>query len=186
MLGQMMATPLTIPSILDFAARHHGDTEIVSATVEGSIHRYGYRDAARRARRLASALRALDIGVGDIVGTLAWNGFRHFETYYGVAGIGAVCHTINPRLFPEQIAYIINHAADRYLFVDLTFVPLLERLADRLGKIRGVVIMTDRAHMPATSGLPEMICYEELIADQPALAVWPALDENTAASLCYT
>jgi fatty-acyl-CoA synthase len=185
MLGQMMTLPLTIPSILEFAARYHGDTEIVSRTVEGPIHRYGYADAARRARRLAGALCRLGIGTGDIVGTLAWNGFRHVEIYYGVSGIGAVCHTINPRLFPEQIAYIINHAEDRYLFVDLTFVPLLERLADQLGKVRGVIVMTDDAHMPS-SRLANLLCYESLLAEAEEIARWPALDENTAASLCYT
>lgn len=114
MRGQMMTLPLTIPSILDFATKYHGDTEIVSRTVEGPIHRYGYADAARRTRQLAKALRALGVNEGDIVGTLAWNGYRHFELSYAVPSVGAVCHTINPRLFPAQIAYIINHADDRH------------------------------------------------------------------------
>jgi acyl-CoA synthetase (AMP-forming)/AMP-acid ligase II len=185
MLGQMMTLPLTIPSVLEHAARYHGDTEIVSRTVEGPIHRYGYAEAARRARRLAGALQGLGVGAGDIVGTLAWNGFRHVEIYYGVSGIGAVCHTINPRLFPEQIAYIINHAEDRYLFVDLTFVKLLEALADQLGKVRGIVIMTDETHMPSSS-LANLLCYETLLAEAAEIAAWPTLDENAAASLCYT
>ncbi len=185
MRGQMMALPLTIPSILDFATRYHGDTEIVSRTVEGPIHRYGYADAARRVRQLANALRALEVNEGDIVGTLAWNGYRHFELYYAVSGLGAVCHTINPRLFKEQLAYIIQHAGDRYLFTDLTFVKLLEGLADQLTGVRGFVVMTDRAHMPATA-LPNALCYEDLVAAQSADFSWPQLDENAAASLCYT
>ncbi len=185
MLGQMMTLPLTISSVLDFAVRFHGKTEVVSKTVEGPIHRYGYADLAARAKQLAQAMGALGIGPGDIVGTLAWNGYRHVELYYGISGIGAVCHTINPRLFAEQISYIVNHAEDRYIFTDITFVPLLEKLADQLTKVQGFVVMTDRAHMPATT-LPNVLCYEELLAGRPTTMEWPALDENAAAALCYT
>jgi len=185
MLGQMMKLPLTIPSLLEFAARFHGNGEIVSKTVEGPIHRYNFAALARRAKQLANALRSLGIGDGDIVGTLAWNGYRHLELYYGVCGVGAVCHTVNPRLFPEQIAYIINHAEDRYVFTDLTFVKLLEGLADKLKKVRGFVILTDRANMPSTT-LPNVLCYEELLAGQPDTFDWRILDENSAAGLCYT
>jgi len=185
MRGQMMTLPLTIPSILDFATRYHGDTEIVSRTVEGPIHRYGYADAAKRTRQLANALRTLGVNEGDIVGTLAWNGYRHFELYYAVSGLGAVCHTINPRLFNEQITYIINHADDRYLFTDLTFVKLLEGLAGQLTGVRGFVVMTDRAHMPMTT-LADALCYEDLLATQSADFSWPEIDEHAAASLCYT
>jgi len=185
MLGQMMNVPLTIPALLDFAARYHGSGEIVSKTVEGHIHRYNYAELSRRAKRLANALRALGLGEGDIVGTLAWNGYRHLELYYGVCGIGAICHTINPRLFVEQITYIINHAEDRYVFTDLTFIKLLEGLADKLKKVRGFVVMTDRSNMPATT-LPNVICYEELLAGQPDTFDWHVTDENTAAGLCYT
>ena len=156
MLGQMMKLPLTIPSLLEFAARYHGNGEIVSKTVEGPIHRYNFAALARRAKQLANALRGLGIGDGDIVGTLAWNGYRHLELYYGVCGVGAVCHTVNPRLFPEQIAYIVNHAEDRYVFIDLTFVKLLEGLADNallecfdvsndIGKLRHAVSIQQRS-----------------------------------------
>ena len=129
MLGLMMNWPLMISSLIRHADRYHGDTEIVSRTVEGPIHRYTYRDAARRARRLARALVRLGVRAGDRVGTLAWNGYRHFELYFAVSGMGAVIHTINPRLFHDQITYIVNHAEDRVLFFDLTFLPLVERLA---------------------------------------------------------
>jgi 3-(methylthio)propionyl---CoA ligase len=185
MLGLMMNTPLLISSLLKHADRNHGDTEIVSRTVEGGIHRYTYSEAHRRACRLANALEALDVREGDRIATLAWNGYRHFEIYYGVSGIGAVCHTINPRLFPEQIVYIANHAEDSYLFTDLTFVPLLEKIAGQLTTVRGIVVMTDRAHMPQTN-LPGVLCYEELLAAQSDEFEWPLLDESAAASLCYT
>jgi fatty-acyl-CoA synthase len=181
----MMEQPLRVSSLIAHAARHHGDTEIVSRTVEGPIHRYTYAESQERAKRLANALGALGVGPGDRVGTLAWNGYRHFELYYGVSGRGAVCHTINPRLFPEQIVYIINHAEDSCLFLDLTFVPLIEALADKLKPVRHYVILTDEAHMPETR-LPDPLCYETLLAARTADYDWPAIDENTAASLCYT
>ena len=185
MLGLMMQTPLLISALLEHADRHHGDTEIVSRTVEGPIHRYTYHDAHVRARRLAAALTTLGVREGERIATLAWNGYRHFEIYYAVSGMGAVCHTINPRLVPEQIVYIANHAEDSYLFSDLTFLPLLEKIAGHCKSLRGIVLMTDRAHMPKTS-LPNVLCYEELIEAQPDGFEWPALDENTASSLCYT
>ena len=186
MLGQMMNWSLTIPKILEYAATYHPDTEIVTRTVEGPIHRYGYADAAKRTRQLANALRRLGIAQGDILGTIAWNTYRHLEIYYAVSGIGAVCHTINPRLFPEQIAYIVNHAEDRYLFVDLTFMPLVEKLAPHLKGVKGYIVMTDRAHMPAATTLPNALCYEELIAPESTELDWPDLPEETASSLCYT
>jgi fatty-acyl-CoA synthase len=186
MFGQMMTWSLTIPRILEYAATYHADTEIVSRSVEGPIHRYTYAEAGKRTRKLANALLKLGVGEGDILGTVAWNTYRHFEIYFGVSGIGAVCHTINPRLFPEQIAYIVNHAEDKYLFVDLTFVPLLEKLAAHLKGVKGYVIMTDRAHMPASTTLPNAMCYEDLIANEPDTIDWPDLDEETASSLCYT
>ena len=131
MQSSMMQRPLLISSLIEFAAANHGDTEIVSRRVEGDIHRYNYRDANRRAKQLANALKHLGVKAGDRIGTLAWNGYRHFEIYYGVSGMGAITHTINPRLFPEQIAYIVNHAEDGYLFFDLTFLPLVEALAEK-------------------------------------------------------
>ena len=184
MLGRMMDIPLLISSLIMHADRHHGDTEIVTRTVEGPIHRYTYRDAHLRSRQLAGALEKLGVKHGDRIGTLAWNTHRHFEIYYAVSGMGAVCHTINPRLFPEQITYIANHAEDTYLFVDLTFVPLVEKLRSSLKSIKGVVIMTDKAHMP--DSIPDAICYEDLVASHSGDYVWPVFDERTASSLCYT
>lgn len=185
MLGLMQNRPLLISSLIEHAEAFHGDTEIVSRTIEGPIHRYTYRDANVRAKKLAAALHKLGVQTGDRIGTLAWNGYRHFEIYFGVSGIGAVCHTINPRLFQEQIVYIVNHAEDKYIFVDLTFVPLLEKMAHEFKGVKGFVIMTDRAHMPATK-LPNALCYEELLAPERGDLVWPEFDENTASSLCYT
>lgn len=185
MQGLMMDKPLLISSLLDYAARYHGGTEIVSRTVEGPIHRYTYSDAEVRAKQLAKALIALGVGPGDRVATLAWNGYRHYELYYGVSGSGAICHMVNPRLFPGQISYILNHAEDSYVFVDLTFVPVLEQIAAEAGSVKGYVIMTDEAHMPETS-LPNVLCYETLVAAQDADYDWPQFDENTASSMCYS
>ena len=185
MQGLMMDQPLTISALLTFAEQNHGGSEIVTRTVEGPIHRHTYRDAARRSRQLAAALQRLGVREGDRVGTLAWNTHRHFELYYGVSGMGAVLHTINPRLFPDQIAYIIGHAEDSFLFFDLTFLPLVEQLAPKLGGVRGFVAMTDRAHMPA-SAIPGLLCYEDLLAAEDGAFAWPKLDENAASSLCYT
>ncbi len=185
MQGLMMDTPLLISSIIEHAARDHAKTEIVSRTVEGPIHRYGYADAHARMKRLANALRGLGIGDSDRVGTLAWNTYRHLEIYYAASGMGAVCHTINPRLFPPQIAFIVGHAEDRALFVDLSFVPLLEALADQLPTVEAFVVMTDEAHMPET-GLANVHCYESLLAAADEDFAWPVFDENTASSLCYS
>ncbi len=185
MLGQMMDRPLLISGMIEFAARYHHRAEIVSRTVEGEMHRYRYGELEGRAKRLAKALRRLGVSPGDRVATLAWNGYRHAELYFGVSGMGAVCHTINPRLFHDQLRYIVNHAADRVLFVDLTFVPLIEALAADFKSIRHYVIMTDRAHMPQT-GLSGLLCYEELLAAESDDFSWPVFDENTASSLCYT
>ena len=185
MLGLMSERPLLISSIITHAATYHGDVEIVSRTVEGPIHRYTYRDAERRSKQLAQALLRLGIEPGDRVATLAWNTFRHVELYYAISGIGAVCHTINPRLFDDQIVYIVNHASDRLLFVDTTFLPLVERLAPRLPSDCRIVLMTDTENMPATK-LPVLPCYEQLIAAEDKDFTWPEFDERTAASLCYT
>lgn len=185
MRGLMMDAPLMISSIIRHAAENYGHRQIVSRTVEGPIHRYTYAEAHARSRQLARALLDLGVKEGERVATVAWNGYRHFELYYAVSGIGAVCHTINPRLFPDQIVYIVNHAEDRFIFVDLPFVPLLEKLASRLPMVKSFVVMTDRAHMPETS-LPGALCYEELVQAQPATYEWPLFDELSAASLCYT
>jgi fatty-acyl-CoA synthase len=186
MLGLMQDRPLLIQQLIDHAALNHGDTEIVSRRVEGDIHRYTYRDARTRAKQVAEALVELGIEHGDRVGTLAWNGYRHFELYYGISGMGAVCHTINPRLFPEQIVYIVNHAEDRLLFVDLNLLPAIEKLLPQFKTVRHVVAMTDRAHLPAGLNIPNLLVYEELLQDKPGAYEWPEFDERTASSLCYT
>jgi len=185
MKGLMMDTPLQISSLIRHADRYHGDTEIVSRLVEGGLHRYTYAEAHRRSRQLANGLLALGLRTAERVGTLAWNGFRHFEIYYAVSGMGAVCHTINPRLFPEQIVYIINHAEDQYVFFDLTFAPLAEKIAEHCKQVKGWVAMTDRAHMPQ-SKLPNLLCYEDLVNGHSDQYEWPIFDEWTASSLCYT
>jgi fatty-acyl-CoA synthase len=181
----MMDRPLLISSLIEYAARYHRQSEIVSRTVEGGIHRYGWAECEARAKRVAKALQRLGIGLGDRIGTIAWNTYRHVELYFGISGIGAVCHTINPRLFPDQIRYIVNHAEDKLLFVDATFLPLVEKLAAAFAPVRHVVVMTDRAHMPQTS-LQNVLCYEELIEPESPDLVWPEFDEHTAGSLCYT
>src|SRR5438876_1684863 len=185
MRAQMMDMPLLVSSIIVHADRSHGDTEIVSRTVEGPIHRYTYTQAHGRSKRLAQALMRLGVKQGERIGTLAWNGFRHFELYYGVSGMGAVIHTVNPRLFPEQLVYIVNHAEDAYVFFDLTFAPLAEKLALECKRVKGWVAMTDRAHMPQAK-LPNLLCYEELLAREDGNYEWPRLDEWTAAGLCYS
>jgi fatty-acyl-CoA synthase len=185
MHGLMMQTQLLISSLIRNADAIHGTTEIVTRTVEGPIHRYTYRDAHRRARKLANALGTLGVRPGDRCGTLAWNTHRHFEIYYATSGIGAVCHTVNPRLFPAQIAYIVNHAEDAVLFVDLTFVPLLEQLSEQIKGVRSIVVMTDARTMPK-SKLKNLVCYEDLLAGASDRLEWPEFDENTASSLCYT
>jgi len=183
--GQMMDMPLLVSSLLAHAERYHGDTEIVSRTVEGPIHRYTYADAAGRSRRCAQALLKLGLSPGDRAATLAWNGYRHFELYYGISGMGGVMHTVNPRLHPEQVAWIVNHAEDRVLFFDLSFAPVIEAVAARCPTVRHWVAMTDRAHMPAIPGV-EVLCYDELIAAESGDYEWPQFDERNALCLCYT
>jgi fatty-acyl-CoA synthase len=185
MCGLMMDTPLLISSLMRFADTNYADREIVSVTLDNPHHCYTFRDAFARTRKLANALDRLGIQAGDRVGTLAWNDHRHLELYYALSGSGVICHTINPRLFPEQVAYIVNHAEDRYLFVDPLIMPLVENLAEHFGSVEGVVVMTDEAHMPATK-LDNVICYETLIADESDEFDWPIFDERTASSLCYT
>jgi 3-(methylthio)propionyl---CoA ligase len=186
MNGLMMETPLLVSSLIRHADRHHGAAAIVSRRVEGDIHRYTYRDAHARTRRLANALARLGAKPGDRIATLAWNGYRHLELCYAISGSGMVYHTVNPRLFPEQIAWIINDAEDTALFFDLTFIPLIEKLAPALKSVRAFVLMTDRAHMPASTAIPNLICYEELVEAESDAFDWPELDENTACGLCYT
>ena len=184
MLGQMMDMPLLISHMLRHADRYHGDSEIVSRLVDGDIHRYTYRDAHRRTKKLANALIALGVSPGDRLGTLAWNTHRHYEAYFGIAGIGAVSHTINPRLFPEQISYIINHAEDKLLFIDETFIPLVESLASQLSTVKKIIVLTDKTDIETS--LSNWVAYESLIAAQPDEFDWPTFDERSASSLCYT
>jgi len=186
LMGQMMQMPLLISSLITHAARHAADTEIVSKRNEGDLHRYTWKDAELRSRKLAQALARLGCEAGDRIGTLAWNGYRHLEIYYGSSGSELVCHTINPRLFPEQIVWIANDAADKVLFFDLSFLPLVEKIATQLPTVRDFVLMTDRAHMPAASAIPNLRCFDELIEAEDGHYEWPEFDENTASSICYT
>ena len=185
MRGRMMQTPLLISSLIEHAGRVYGNQEVVSRTVEGPIHRYTWLDAGNRSRRLAQALEAHGVSAGDRIGTLAWNTYRHLELYYGISGMGAVCHTLNPRLHPTQLIYIVNHAEDRILFLDLTFVPLAEAVADELPSVEQYVVLTESEHMPKTT-LANAVAYEDFIAGRDGEYEWPVLDENDAAALCYT
>ena len=184
MHGMMMNRPLSIIEILSFAAEVHGEAEIVSVRTEGDLHRQTYKEAFARPAQLAHALDGLGVKQGDRVATLAWNGYRHFELYYAISGMGAVCHTINPRLSAEQMISILNHAEDRVLFVDTTFVPILQALQEQLPKGLKIVVMTDTAHMPDSPLAP--LCYETLLEGQASEYPWPDLPEETAAGLCYT
>jgi fatty-acyl-CoA synthase len=186
MLALMMDRPLTLPSILEHAARYHGEREVVSRSVEGPIHRYGYADALVRAKKMAKALLALGVKAGDRVATLAWSTHRHFELYFAVTGIGAVLHTINPRLHPDQVAWVANHAEDSLLFFDITFSELVAEVAPKMTTVKTLVAMTDAAHAPPASQVPGVLVYEDLLAAQTDEFEWPELDERQASGLCYT
>jgi 3-(methylthio)propionyl---CoA ligase len=186
MNGQMMQLPLLISSLIVHAERHHADQQVVSRRVEGDIHRTTYRAVAARSRRVANVLGTLGVKFGDRVATLAWNGYRHMELYFGVSGSGAVLHTVNPRLHPDQIVYIADHAEDQVMFFDLTFLPLIQAVAGRTKTVKHWVAMTDRAHMPADPKVPGLLCYEDLLDAASDAYAWPEFDENTASSLCYT
>jgi len=185
MHGLMQSHPLLISSLIEHAAVAHPHAEIVSRTSQGGIARHSYADIAGRAKQLAGALRALGVVEGARVGTMAWNGHRHIEVLYGSSGIGVVAHTINPRLFPEQLEYIINHAGDSLLFFDVSFLPLIERLAPRLKSVQRFIALASRAEMPRSTAL-DLLCYEELIGSHDEGLRWPQLDERTASTLCYT
>jgi fatty-acyl-CoA synthase len=184
MLGRMQDWPLTVDRILDHAKAWHGDREIVSRSVEGPIVRTTYAEVHGRAKRVSSALKALGIRHGDRVATLAWNTARHLEAWYGIMGIGAVCHTLNPRLFSEQLVYIINHAEDRVIFTDLTFLPILAQIRDQIPTVKHFIVLTDEAHM--TDALPGALAYETLVASHSEDCAWGGFDENSPAGLCYT
>src|SRR5215213_3407487 len=185
MLGLMQDWPLLCHRVIDHAATYHGGRPIISRAVEGGMHATDYAAIRIRALKVAQRLERDGIHLGDRVATLAWNTWRHLEAWYGIVGIGAVYHTVNPRLFPEQIAWIINHAEDRVMLTDLTFVPLLEKLADKLPSIERYVVLTDAAHMPATS-LRNAVAYEEWIGEADGDFAWRSFDEKTAAGMCYT
>jgi acyl-CoA synthetase (AMP-forming)/AMP-acid ligase II len=185
MKGLMQDWPLRVSRIIDHAARFHGETEIVSRSIEGPIQRTNYANVHLRARKLAQALTRLGLKQGDVVATLAWNTARHMEAWYGIMGMGAVCHTLNPRLFAEQLVYIINHAEDRAILLDVTFVPILEGIRHKLPNVATYVIMTDREHMPETS-LPNALCYEEIVEGEDGDYHWVEVDEYDACGLCYT
>ena len=184
LLGQMMDTPLNVSSLLAHAARHFGNTEIVSRRLEGDMHRYTYRDCEKRAKQLAQALIALGVSRASGSARLAWCGYRHLEAYYGTTGFGSVCHTINPRLFPEQIAYIVNHADDSYVLFDISFADLIDTLAPQCPKVRGWIALTDEAHLPDMQ--TPVMSYETLLAAQDGVYEWPLIDERAASYLCYT
>ena len=185
MLGLMQDWPLLCTKILDHAATYHGGREVISRSVEGPIHRTTYAEMRQRALRVAKRLEKHGIVFGDRVATLAWNTWRHMEVWYGLLGLGAVYHTVNPRLFAEQIVWIINHAEDRLLFVDLTFMPIVEKIWPELTSIEQVIVLTDAAHMPETS-LPNVVAYEDWLAEADDDFAWKSFDENTAAGMCYT
>ncbi|MEW6464930.1 MAG: 3-(methylthio)propionyl-CoA ligase [Pseudomonadota bacterium] len=186
MLGLMQNQPLLISALIDFAERHHGDAEIISRRVEGDIHRYTYRDVARRSRQVARALDRAGVGFGERVATLAWNGYRHLELYFGVSGSGRVLHTINPRLHPEQIAWIANHAEDQVLCFDMSFLPIVQAIHAKCGTVKRWVALCDADKLPADTGIPNLVSYETWIGAEPADYTWPQFDENTASSMCYT
>ena len=186
MLGLMQSQPLLISSLIEFAARHHSDAEIVSRRVEGDIHRYTYKDLAARARQLAHALDGMGLAQGDRVASLAWNGYRHMEMYFGVSGSGRVLHTINPRLHPEQIAWIVNHAEDKALCFDLSFLPIIQAVHAKCPQVQQWVVLCDADRLPADSGIPGLISYETWIGSHSTEYHWPKFDENTASSMCYT
>ncbi|MDO9113128.1 MAG: 3-(methylthio)propionyl-CoA ligase [Polaromonas sp.] len=186
MLGLMQNQPLLISSLIDFAERHHGDAEIVSRRVEGDIHRYTYRDVARRSRQVAGALDALKLQFSDRVATLAWNGYRHLELYFGVSGSGRVLHTLNPRLHPDLVAWIANHAEDQVLCFDMSFLPLVQAFHAKCTTIKHYIALCDADKLPTDSGIPNLSSYEAWIAPHSPDYSWPSFDENSASSMCYT
>jgi len=185
MRGLIMNQPLLISSLICHADWVSGDREIVTRSVEGPIHRYNYHDAHTRSRQLANALINLGVKLGDRIATLAWNTYRHFECYYAISGIGAITHTLNPRLAADQLTYIINHAENSYIFVDADLLPLIELVVNLIPSIKGIVVMTDNLNMPE-SKIDNLLCYEDLIENNSDDLEWPVFDENTASSLCYT
>jgi 3-(methylthio)propionyl---CoA ligase len=186
MLGLMQNQPLLISNLIDFADRHHADGEIVSRRVEGDIHRYTWGDVAKRSRQVAHALDGLKLAFSDRVATLAWNGYRHLELYFGVSGTGRVLHTLNPRLHPDQVVWIANHAEDKVLCFDMTFLPIVQAVHARCPTIQTYVALCDADKLPVDSGIPNLVSYEAWIASKSTTYAWPQFDENSASSMCYT
>ena len=186
MLGLMQSHPLLISNLIEFAARHHGDGEIVSRRTEGDLHRYTWKDVAARSRQVANALDASGLAAGDRVGTLAWNGYRHLELYFGVSGSERVLHTINPRLLPEQIAWIVSHAEDRIVCFDTTFLPIIKGVHAHCPNVQQWIMLCDADKLPGDTGIPNLVSYEAWMGQQPSTYAWPVFDENTASSMCYT
>ena len=186
MFGLMQQQSLLISSVIDFAERHHGDSEVVSRRVEGDIHRYTWADVAKRARQVANAVEGQKLAMGDRVATLAWNGYRHLELYFGVSGSGRVLHTINPRLHPDQVSWIANHAEDQVLCFDMTFLPIIQAVHSKCTTVKQWVALCDADKLPADTGIPDLISYEAWIGGQSNTYSWPQIDENSACSLCYT
>jgi len=186
MQGLMSDQPLLISSLIEYAARYHGKTEIVSRTTNGGEERSNYEETHLRSKKLAQALMKLGAEIGDRIATMAWSNIRHYELYYGVSGIGSVCHTINPRLYPEQITYIINDAEDKFLFIDLDFIPLVEKIYSSLNNLNTIIVLCTKTEMPKSSSINNLICYEDLIDVEDGNFEWPQFDEKTASSLCYT
>lgn len=186
MLGLMQSQQLLISSLIDFAERHHGEGEVVSRRVEGDIHRYTYKDVAQRSRKVANALDTMNLAFSDRVATLAWNGYRHLELYFGVSGSGRVLHTLNPRLHPDQIVWIANHAEDQVLCFDMSFLPIVKAIHSRCTTIKHFIAMCDADKLPADTGIPGLQSYEAWMGSQSAEYTWPQFDENSASSMCYT
>ncbi len=186
MIGLMQDQPLLVSSLIEFAGRHHADAQIVSRRVEGDLHRYTYREALSRSKRAANALDRLGLGPGDRVATLAWNGYRHFELYFGVSGSGRVLHTINPRLTPEQVAWIANHAEDRVLCFDMTFLPIIKAVWNQCKTVKHWIALCEASALPKDTGIEGLRSYEEWIASESDHYIWPQFDERSAAALCYT
>src|SRR6201992_517842 len=185
MRGLMQDWPLLCHRIIEHAAKYHGTREVVTRSVEGPIHRTNYAEIHARALKVSQRLERDGIKLGARVATIAWNTWRHLEVWYGIMGIGAICHTVNPRLFPEQIAWIVNHAQDRVVMVDITFVPVLEKIAANMPSVERYIVLTDAAHMPQTT-LKNAVAYEDWTAEADGKFEWKDFDENTAAAMCYT
>jgi acyl-CoA synthetase (AMP-forming)/AMP-acid ligase II len=186
MLGLMQSQELLISSLIEFAERHHGEGEVVSRRVEGDIHRYTYKEVAQRSRQVANALDQMHLAFSDRVATLAWNGYRHLELYFGVSGSGRVLHTLNPRLHPDQIVWIANHAEDQVLCFDMSFLPIVKAVHGRCTTIKHFIAMCDADALPADTGIPGLQSYEAWMGPQSSTYAWPSFDENSASSMCYT